>query len=70
MKLTTENIHKPCKVFDATGAEIPNLTECDTETGEVEQLVFDDDGQPRVEAGALVRRKSTRPAPLTVEWIE
>lgn len=66
----TSKVGKPCRIFDATGEEVLYCIECDTETGEVEQLAHGRNGFVLTNFGTEVERiKATRPAPLTVEWL-
>jgi hypothetical protein len=63
----------PCRIFDATGAEIHRVVWADTITGEVAQLAMpDEDGRYRLvvnDAGQEVAALEwgTRPAPLRLE---
>jgi len=73
MKLTRENtskIGKPCAVYDATGKEVLGCIACDTETGEVERFVLDENDEYIIDGDVARTIKETRPAPLRVEWLK
>jgi hypothetical protein len=60
-------------VFDASGHELKYVVECDTDTGEVEHLVWDDERQQFAtnDAGDGVARSTTiYPAPLRVAFVD
>lgn len=43
--LATAKTHAPCRVYDANGLEWKHLRWVDTETGEAEQCVLDNEGR-------------------------
>lgn len=64
-------IGKPCRVFDATGEEIPWVTWCNVSTGEVERLETDEYGKfVGPDCGMIRKIRETRPAPLRLEVYE
>ena len=62
MRYTTENtsrIGKPVRVFDANGNELKYCTAADTDTGEVERLQVDANGEFVVAADGNIARYNT-----------
>lgn len=73
-KYTIENtseIRKPCRVFDADGVELKYVVMCDTETGEVEQLVYNENDRHFEKAigNTIARSVKFYPKPLRIEFI-
>jgi hypothetical protein len=68
----TTKAEKPYKVFDADGKELKYVVACDTDTGEVEQLIWNSERQQfdKNEAGDGIARLTTfYPKPLRVEFV-
>ena len=51
----------PCKVFDANGLEWTHVFAVDTETGDLERYVVEDNG-------SLTRQTCKVPAPVVLVW--
>lgn len=56
----------PCRVYDANGLEWEYLTQVDTETGEVVQLVRNEHGDYIIEGDDVVRKTFRIPTPILI----
>lgn len=70
--LATAETHAPCQVFDANGLEWRYMLWVDTETGEGEQCITDDDGkfQLNVYKTEVLKRRVVLPSPVLLVPIE
>lgn len=56
-----------CRVFDANGLEWKRLVSIDTETGEVEQLAHNENGELEFdESGQVIRKRFKIPTPVQI----
>lgn len=60
----------PCRIFDAIGHEIFQVTHCNTRTGFVERFLLDENGKFVVEDGELVLVTEVRKSPLVIVGLE
>lgn len=58
------------RIFDANGLTYDKVTSVNTETGEIEKYLCDDDGKVQVIAGVPVKERLVAPLPVTVLFEE
>lgn len=68
--IVTVRTHRPCLLYDATGAVLKDCVWADTETGEVVQFVRDANGRFVLNDFSIAKERRIYPAPLRVEKLK